>query len=79
MHYRCGDLVEINDGTSTYSIYCGHGAYYGSTPGTVTGTTIIVNFYTDSANTASGFFAVVTGDATVTTIVTCESGFGKCI
>ena len=72
MSWSCSDWVEVNDGTSTQR-YCG------STPGPVTGTTITVNLHTDYLNTASGFFAVVTGDVTVTTNVTGESGVGKCI
>ena len=81
--YICGDWVEVNDGASTQR-YCGDedcGAsrcsscdYCGSTPGPVTGTTITVKLYTNGWNTASGFFAVVTGDVTVTTDVTGESG-----
>ena len=81
------DLVLINDGTSTQR-YCGdtrHNGppirvyccppcdYCGSTPGPVTGTTITVKLHTSQKYTASGFFAVVTGDATVTTDVTGES------
>ena len=68
--YGCSDWVEVSDGTSTQR-YCG------STPGPVTGTTITVKLHTSSAWTASGFFAVVTGDVTVTTDVTGESGVGK--
>ena len=45
----------------------------------MTGTTITVKFRTGPTFTASGFFAVVTGDVTVTTDVTGESVFGKCI
>ena len=62
--YGCWDWVEINDGTSSYiQRYCD------STPGTVTGgTTITVKFHTNWVNTASGFFALVTGDATVTDV-----------
>ena len=81
----CDDWVEVNDGTSTQR-YCGSSDYCcfycdycGSTPGPVTGTTITVKLYTGAAFTASGFFAVVTGDVTVTTDVTGESGVGKCI
>ena len=70
--YGCWDWVEINDGTSAQR-YCT------STPGTVTGTTITVKLHTDSVSTASGFFAVVTGDVTVTTDVTGESGVGNCV
>ena len=62
-----GDWVEVNDGTSTQR-YCG------STPGPVTGTTITVKLHTDVSGTTSGFLAVVTGDVTVTTDVTGESG-----
>ena len=62
--------MEVNDGTSTQR-YCG------STPGPVTGTTITVKLHTSPGGTASGFFAVVTGDVTVTTDVTGESGVGK--
>ena len=74
--YSCGDWVEINDVTSTQR-YCGGSScdscdYHGSTPGTWTGTTITVKLNTDGAFTASGFFAVVTGDVTVTTDVTGE-------
>ena len=68
----CGDWVEVNDGTSTQR-YCG------STPGPVTGTTITVKLHTNWISTASGFFAVVTGDVTVITDVTGESGVGKCV
>ena len=39
----------------------------------MTGTNIIVKLHTSSSYTESGFFAVVTGDATVTTDVTGES------
>ena len=76
----CWDWVEINDGTSTQR-YCGSSRHCsrcdfcdscGSTPGPVTGTTITVKIHTNSAYTASGFFAVVTGDVTVTTDVTGE-------
>ena len=87
---HCSDWVEVHDGTSTqrycggsssdcgYS-YCNYCDYCGSTPGPVTGTTITVKLYTYSEDTASGFFAVVTGDVTVTTDVTGESVFGKCV
>ena len=83
----CRDWVEVNDGTSTQrycdTIYnCGHREciscdYCGSTPGPVTGTTITVKLHTDAYFTASGFFAAVTGDVTVTTDVTGESGVGN--
>ena len=63
--------MEVNDGTSTQR-YCG------STPGPVTGTTITVKLHTDEGYTASGFFAVVTGDVTVTTDVTGESEWPMC-
>ena len=66
MSWSCSDWVEVNDGTSTQR-YCP-----GSTPGTVTGTTITIKLHTDYYLTASGFFAVVTGDVTVTTDVTGE-------
>ena len=86
------DWVEVNDGTSTqrycgfpnpYDDFCSSSCDYcarghGYTPSPVTGTTITVKLQTSDANTASGFFAVVTGDATVTTDVTGESEFGKC-
>ena len=65
-----GHWIEINDGSATQR-YCG--SSLGSSPGTVTGTTIIVKLYTGFAYTTSGFFAVVTGDVTVTTDVTGES------
>ena len=86
--HNCVDWVEIHDGTSTQrycgSRYCGLSFcsscdYCGSTPGPVTGTTITVKLHTNSLLTASGFFAVVTGDVTVTTDVTGESGVGKCV
>ena len=70
--FSCRDWVEVNDGTSTQR-YCD------STPGPVTGTTITVKLHTGPAYTSSGFFAVVTGDVTVTTDVTGESGDGKCV
>ena len=83
----CDDWVEINDGTSTQR-YCGE-AYCGSSycsscdycgsPGPVTGTTITVKLHTSDSGTTSGFLAVVTGDVTVTTDVTGESGVGKCV
>ena len=81
MSWSCSDWVEVNDGTSTQR-YCGSSSscscsscdYCGSTPGPVTGTTITVKLHTSVAGTASGFFAVVTGDVTVTTDVTGESG-----
>ena len=79
----CRDWVEVNDGTSTKrycsSFSCVSCSYYDSTPGPVTGTTITVKLQTNSGGTASGFFAAVTGDVTVTTDVTGESGVGKCI
>ena len=77
MHGRCNldnewvgdDWVEIYDGSSTQRYpRCGELA-----PGTVNGTTITVKLHTDDTITASGFFAVVTGDVTVTSDVTCES------
>ena len=68
----CSDWVEVNDGTSTQR-YCDY------TPGPVTGTTITVKLHTSPDGTASGFFAVVTGDVTVTTDVTGESGVCKYI
>ena len=77
MHGRCNldnewvgdDWVEIYDGSSTHRYpRCGELA-----PGTVNGTTITVKLHTDDTITASGFFAVVTGDVTVTSDVTCES------
>ena len=90
MNRRCGDWVEINDGTSTqrycgYRNYCGCPScdYCGSTPGPVTGTTITVNLHTSQVNTGtrivSGFFAAVTGDVTVTSSETSESEVGKCV
>ena len=69
-----GHWIEINDGFTTRR-YCG--TSLGSSPGNVTGTTIIVKLYTSDSSTASGFFAVVTGDVMVTTDVTGESGVGK--
>ena len=45
----------------------------------MTGTNITVKLYTDRFLTSSGFLAVVTGYATVTTDVTGESAVGKCI
>ena len=83
----CYDWLEVHDGTSIQR-YCGHPnsagccdscLYCGSIPGPVTGTTITVKLHTDGYSTASGFFVVVTGDATVTTDVTGESGVGKCV
>ena len=81
----CYDWVKVNDGTSTLH-YCGFTPcdcgwcdFCGSIPGPVTGTTITVMLHTDGHSTASGFFVVVTGDATVTTDVTGESKVGKCI
>ena len=86
--YNCRDWVEVHDGTSTQR-YCGGSScsywwcadcdYCGSTPGPVTGTTITVKLHTNWRYTASGFFAVVTGDVTVTTYVPGESGVGKSI
>ena len=70
MNYCHGDLVDIFNGTSNKR-YCTF-----DDPIYVTSTTITVKFITDSLLTASGFFAVVTGDATVTTDVTGESGVG---
>ena len=65
---------------SSCSANLNNNQYCDSSPSTVTGTTITVKFYTDSDWTASGFFAVVTGDATVTAEdETGESGVGKCI
>ena len=43
----------------------------------MTGTTITVKLHTSPGNTASGFFAAVTGDATVTTDVIGESGLAN--
>ena len=82
----CEDWVEVvNDGTSTQR-YCGSYSdgccswcdSCGFTPRPVTGTSITVKLHTSPDGTASGFFAVVTGDVTVTTDVTGESGVGKC-
>ena len=72
--YSCWDWVEVNDGTSAQR-YCGGFScsgcsscdYCGSTPGPVTGTTITVKLHTNHISIASGFFAAVTGDVTVTT------------
>ena len=68
-----GDGVEIYDGSSTQRYpRCGDDP----TPGTVTGTTITVKLYTSEDLTESGFFAVVTGGVTVTSVtsdLTCES------
>ena len=81
----CFEWVEVNDGTSTQrycgpsSVNCDHCDYYGSTPGPVTGTNITVKLHTDIMITASGFLAVITGDVTVTTDVTGESGVAKCL
>ena len=87
---NCWDWVEVNDGTSTQR-YCGPDDtsssnncsscdYFlvsnpGNVTGTVTGTTIIfkLNAYLFK------FFAVVTGEATVTTDLTGVLGDGKCI
>ena len=88
--FSCRDWVEVNDGGTSTQRYCGPSGYCGlyscsscdscgSTPGPVTGTTITVKLHTDEASTASGFLAVVTGDVTVTSDVSCESGLGKCI
>ena len=44
----------------------------------MTGTTVTVKLHTDGYSTASGFFAVVTGDVTVSTDVTGESGADEC-
>ena len=84
--------MEVNDGTSTQRYChtnncgapdCASCDYCGSTPDPVTGTIITVKLYTTQYstqfNTRSGFFAVVTGDVTVVTDVTGESGVGKCI
>ena len=69
MHFfYCDDWIEINNGTGTQR-YCGNSRG----PGTVTGTTITVKLRTNSFSTRKGFFAVVTGDATVTTDITSES------
>ena len=69
--YHCWDWVEINDGTSTQRYcnpydcsWCDSCDYCGSTPGPVTGTTITVKLRTSAWGTASGFFAVVSGDVT---------------
>ena len=80
---NCQDWVEVNNGTTTQR-FCGYfsansSACGNNCPSTVTGTTITVKLHTSSWDTASGFFAVVTGDATVTTDVTGESGLGKYI
>ena len=84
---NCWDWVEVNDGNSTQRYcsgdYCGYSIcsscdYCGSTPGPVTGTTITVKLHTAESGTASGFFAVVTGDVTVTTDVTGESEWPMC-
>ena len=66
MNYCHGDLVDIFNGTSNKR-YCTF-----DDPIYVTSTTITVKFITKQQfiSTASGFFAVVTGDATVTTDVT---------
>ena len=72
--YSCQDWVEVNDGTSTQR-YCD----YGSTPGPVTGITITVKLHTSEFTTRPGFFAVVAGDATVTTDATGELSVDKCI
>ena len=79
--YWCFDWVEINDGTSTqrycgppHSYCCSSCDYCGSTPGPATGTTITVKLDTSSSYTASGFFAVVIGDVTVTSDGTGELG-----
>ena len=81
MHGRCNldnewvgdDWVEIYDGSSTQRYpRCGDDP----SPGTVTGTTITVKLDTSEDFTARGFFAVVTGDVTVTSVtsdLTCES------
>ena len=69
MHFfYCDDWIEINNGTGTQR-YCGNSRG----PGTVTGTTITVKLRTNSFVTRKGFFAVVIGDATVTTDKTSES------
>ena len=72
--WRGNDWVEIYDGSSTQR-YPGCGAD-DPTPGTVTGTTITVKLYTSEDLAASGFFAVVSGGVTVTSVtsdLTCES------
>ena len=49
----------------------------GPIPGPFSGTDITVTFQSNWRYTGTGFFAVVTGDVTVTTNVTGESGVGK--
>ena len=67
------DTVQIYNGSTTQT-------FSGSSiPAPVTATTITVKFTSDRSDTRSGFFAVVTGDVTVTTDVAGKSGVGKCI
>ena len=76
----CGADSFYCSADSPYGVsLCPSCDYCGSTPGPVTGTTITVKLYTSSYYTASGFFAVVTGDVTVSTDVTGESGADECI
>ena len=75
-----GSTTQTFSGNSIYGYYNGDGDYIGSsTPAPVTATTITVKFTSDGGDTRTGFLAVVTGDVTVTTDVTGESGIGKCI
>ena len=78
------DYVYISGGTSSSpqpknKKHCNHqwsnNGPTGPIPGPFTGTKITVSF--TGAGTRTGFLAVVTGDVTVTTDVTGESGVGK--
>ena len=82
----CGqDYVYISGGSSSSlqplnKKHCNHELRTpGPRPGPFSGTDITVTFKSDLAYTRTGFFAVVTGDVTVTTDVTGESGDGKSV
>ena len=83
---RCDyDYVYISGGSSSSpqppkKKHCNHEEDTpGPNPGPFSGTNITLTFKSDSYDTGTGFFAVVTGDVTVTTDVTGESGVGKFI
>ena len=75
------DYVYISGGSSSSSFpqppnkkHCNHERDTpGPNPGPFSGTDITVTFKSDSYDTRTGFFAVVTGDVTVTTDVIGES------
>ena len=72
------DYVYISGGTSSSpqpldKKFCNHGYRPGPNPGPFSGTDITITFKSDTSGSRTGFFAVVTGDVTVTTDVTGES------